>query len=855
MKPYGSLESLYQGNRRYRSVLDEKEVNYLNVELTFYNRQFDREDWDTTVTLRAVSLLQGTEVCKLDKPVKVSKDLQVVIVRDGWGTPDPGFWKKGSYKWEAYIDGKLIGEVNFYITNVGLVSKNDNPFFNIQAIKLFESPYEGTSKEKRKYFNSFNATQTRYINVELTLENLLTHLSGVPLEFQVAVYNDTHQLKAFMTMFRHVGSHEETIILETGYGTREPGFWYKDYYTLELRFMDQIVAVVGFEVGEEDVEASEGLEWDSDNWQATPEKELTFDEAKAELDELIGLKVVKDQINDLATYLRYIKLVGEKKGKQQTGIARQINLHSIFMGNPGTGKTTVANMLGKIYKALGVLNSGKVYEVGRAELVAEYIGQTAPKVKKAIEQARGGILFIDEAYSLSNRGDDEKDFGREVIEVLLKEMSDGKGDIAIICAGYTKEMESFMKANPGLTSRFGQVIEFPDYIPDELMQIADYTSAKKEVMLDGEARQAIYFEVVEAWRNRNRNFGNARFVNGVIEEAKKNMALRLMAAPNPDEFTADELITIAQADVEKIFKKGRGKPVALPIDSDLLQKSLAELNALVGLSNIKTEVNEQVKLVRYYIEIGRDVRTSFSLHTVFSGNPGTGKTTVARILAQIYKALGILERGHLVETDRKGLVAGFVGQTAIKTTETVDSAIGGCLFIDEAYSLTQGGGNDYGREAIETLLKRMEDDRGKFMVIVAGYTKEMQQFLESNPGLKSRFDKHFYFKDYTDAELMQIAEELFALEAVKMDTAAKAVLQRHLNALKSNKSKFFGNGRAVRKIVAETIRQQHLRLAGMPAEQRNADIIATITTADIEHLRNISSEAEENRGMGFQIKG
>ncbi len=491
--------------------------------------------------------------------------------------------------------------------------------------------------------------------------------------------------------------------------------------------------------------------------------------------------------------------------------------------------------------------------MGRAELVAEYIGQTAPKVKKAIDQARGGILFIDEAYSLSNRGDDEKDFGREVIEVLIKEMSDGKGDIAIVCAGYTKEMENFMKMNPGLSSRFGSVIAFPDYTPDELMLIADYTSNKKGVTLAAEAREAIYFEVVESYRNRNRNFGNARFIGSLIEEGRKNMALRLMVNPNPDEISAEEFITITQTDIEKIFARKRPKGVKLPIDEALLHESLAKLNALMGLDNIKAEVNEQVKLVRYYLEIGKDVHTAFSTHTVFSGNPGTGKTTVARILAQIYKALGILERGHLVECDRRSLVAGYVGQTAIKTGETIDSAMGGCLFIDEAYALTAGGSGDYGREAVETILKRMEDDRGKFTVIVAGYTKEMQQFLESNPGLKSRFDKHFYFKDYSESELLQIAVDLFAEKGLSLDAEAQTFLQQHLGSLLRNRTKYFGNGRAVRKIVDETLRQHDLHLAGMHANQRSPEVVNTITFDDLLHLRNARTSTEDDKRLGFQL--
>jgi SpoVK/Ycf46/Vps4 family AAA+-type ATPase len=183
---------------------------------------------------------------------------------------------------------------------------------------------------------------------------------------------------------------------------------------------------------------------------------------------------------------------------------------------------------------------------------------------------------------------------------------------------------------------------------------------------------------------------------------------------------------------------------------------------MIGLGSIKNEIDELVKLVRFYKEIGKDIRQVFSLHTVFTGNPGTGKTTVARLLAQIYKALGILEKGNLVECDRQTLVGGYVGQTALKTNEILNKAMGGVLFIDEAYALSEGGENDFGKEAIETILKKMEDNRGGFVVIVAGYTDNMKHFLESNPGLHSRFDRNYHFVDYDGKDLFDIAVKMLS---------------------------------------------------------------------------------------------
>ncbi len=270
---------------------------------------------------------------------------------------------------------------------------------------------------------------------------------------------------------------------------------------------------------------------------------------------------------------------------------------------------------------------------------------------------------------------------------------------------------------------------------------------------------------------------------------------------------------------------------------------------MIGLENIKSEIHEIVKLVRYFKEIGKDVNESLSLHSVFMGNPGTGKTTVARILADIYKALGLLEKGHLVECDRESLVGGYVGQTAIKTGAMVEAAMGGVLFIDEAYALA-GGGNDFGAEAIEIILKRMEDFRGKFVVIVAGYINKMNVFLESNPGLKSRFDKTFTFVDYNENELYWIALKLLADKRINPDEDAKQYLYQYCIEMYNNKDDYFGNGREVRKIIEEAVRNQNLRLADIPREKRTPEMIETLTVKDLEEFK-IEALKKEKKIFGF----
>lgn len=853
---FGSVENFYKNAKTYRRVFDASECRYIYGELSFYNKLFDERDWECQSQMICTNVDTQEELCNMKKELQVKATQNIVKVQEGWGTAAKGWWKEGKYKWDAYLNDEYLGTEYFYIVNDGPVTSYSNPYISIQHIRLFESSAEAMPIKDRKYLQTFNKATTRHVHVEVALE-IISKTRPLPLYFKFNFENDAGQHKAYMEFFEEIEHDRSTFTFDVGYGLNSGNYWYEDNYTLEVVFMNELIAVVPFAVAQEEQEADGELSFEISNkveeirntLSIVEAQKITFEEATAELNALIGLEAVKKQIDEFATYLKFLK-IREEKGFEENNT---FNLHTAFLGNPGTGKTTVAKMLGKIYYSLDLLSKGHVHEVGRIDLVGEYVGQTAPKVIKAIEKARGGILFVDEAYALSNKGDNGKDFGREVIEVLLKEMSDGAGDLAVIFAGYPNEMKTFLSSNPGMSSRISNHIYFSDYVPDELMEIAAYASKKRAVTISEAAKKLLYKKIIEVYRTRDHHFGNARYMNGVVEECKQNMALRLMRTKDFDSLANDTLSTIELEDVEKLFGMANNKSVHIPVDEVALDDALKELHEMIGLEGVKQDVDEMAKLVRYYTEIGRDVKTAFSMHTVFTGNPGTGKTTVARILVKIYKALGILERGHLVECDRKELVAGYMGQTAVKTSLVIDEAIGGGLFIDEAYSLTEGRQGDFGREAIETLLKRMEDQRGDFIVIAAGYPNEMNRFMETNPGLMSRFDRTLQFPDYSAKELMDIVHILFEKEKLHLDEEATIYLQQYVEDLLLHKHQYFGNARSMRKIVKEITRRQNLRLAELPAAERTTEMVQTVTLTDFEDFKLSEFQDErKHKGIGFR---
>ncbi len=542
------------------------------------------------------------------------------------------------------------------------------------------------------------------------------------------------------------------------------------------------------------------------------------------LEKMVGLGIVKEQIKDIIA----TDIVEKERKKRQGNSYKSGTMHMIFGGNPGTAKTTVAKLFAGIAKEKGILKSGAFVECGGMDLDGLCC---VTAIRKAFTAAKGGVLFIDEAYSLKSD---------MAVTVLIQEMENRREDVIVILAGYNERMQAFMERNEGLKSRIPYWIEFPDYDADELTAIFKMMLQERGFSAKDDAiREAHYiFEKVM----HTDGFGNGRYVRNLLEHAMQKQSVRLLATrENASDIRKGELFLIAKDDVSTMEEGLK--------DERTPGTAKKELEEMIGLASVKAIIQKAIanfKLKKIYMDKGLS-REKASLHMVFTGNPGTAKTTVARLFAEILKDEKVLATGNFVEVGRAELIGDHVGATAPLVKKKFREAQGGVLFIDEAYSLCDRYENGFGDEAINTLVQEMENHRDDVIVIFAGYPEQMQRFLERNPGMLSRIAFRVEFEDYSTEELCDITKLMLSKRQMTITDAAMEKLQKNYESVREKND--YGNGRYVRKVLEEAEMNLAERVSKLGESKLTTQLITTIEECDIPEPEPM--KCQEKKLIGF----
>lgn len=522
----------------------------------------------------------------------------------------------------------------------------------------------------------------------------------------------------------------------------------------------------------------------------------TLDQVMKSFDKYVGVEDIKNAIREIA------QAADDARSK---GLAPNevVQNHYVFKGNPGTGKTTMARLFAEALQAMGVLSSGHIVEVDREKLVSNYVGETPKLVRKAVNDALGGVLFIDEAYALWRDKDDKE--GQQVVDTLLKDCEDLRGKFVCLIAGYPVEMDRFLGSNPGLPRRFNKTIIFRDYTGPELTQIFRNmaTGGKNPVKLGDDVEQQIGAFFDKIYLTRTKRFGNAGTVRNILTDAIDRMRKRIQKAKDDGTFRPEDDNVLIMADLQEDEVK-------------TVDQILNSFDDLIGMSDVKEQIRSiarSVEMQQKLVELGIGESSVTNIHIILTGNPGTGKTTVAMRLGQVFKAMGVIPTDRVVVKKSEDIFDSYKNSAGPNMTQAVDDAMGGVLFIDEAYNLlpmrAPGQVDQDGSEAIAALMTCMSERAGQFITVIAGYKTEIDEFIRNaNPGLARRFTHRIHIPDYSAADLTTIFLQQVSKAKMKITEDAQKLLERKIEELVTAKDEKFGNAGTIVNLFKEA-RDKH----------------------------------------------